>query len=447
MPAQLPFPRPLAPALLLATIVTAQSEAPPSTPPTFAEHDAAWWEKRLGTGNRPAQQQLIDAGAEALPMLRWLLEHGNDYAAHHAAEAATALGAIAGPLQDALLAGLRRADDWWPGWQCASALAACGDRREETRELLLRHVCRGAKPQLRSICAAALARLDPDAGETLLTAAVAGRFADPAQAIATLAQLDEAVVPSLFAALDDDGERGRIAREAVVQIGWPVADRLTRADRADLAHRALTEGALHDIDGCQDYVVTGFAPEPPAVHLPDLRFACATEGAFSTQLWTGTESARGYHLRRIGFAASWNDERRTIEYHLVCEEATVPRQLALGMARQLAVLRRMQLEPKQGDRQPWTRTGTFLVDVQAHADGEDVLYASHLGGIASTNVTTRFRAEAARNVLLRLGARSEWTARVPDAADRAAVDAERQRYGEITWIGEHLTRLEELLKR
>ncbi|MEZ6037638.1 MAG: HEAT repeat domain-containing protein [Planctomycetota bacterium] len=443
----LPFLRPLAAAaLLLLGPAATQSPTPAEALPSFAGHDAAWWNEQL-QNDLAAREQLAVGAAEAMPLLQWLFEHGNGYARRSATRAMTRLGPGARRFQAMLLARLREAESGVADGGCAAALAAIGDDRDDVREVLMTHLTRSPDAPLRHACAEALMALRRDGVEMLLGAVAQGHFADNAWATHLLTGLGEPAVPALLAELETTGERGRVAGEALVGNGWPVAARLDEAGHTELAHRALTEGLLRDVSGADQYDILPLDPEPPAQQLPELEAALGSGHGHNLQVWRGAEGARGYVIRKIGVVGTYDNERKQKQWHLSCEQTTVPRELALGMTRQLRLLARLELQLRADEPETWWSSGDFAAAVRLQAHGEPWFEASFVGYPMGNNVPERYRAQAASHVLYQLARRATWQEATPDEGDRAAVASRRKACGGSGWSGERLTALEELLRR
>jgi hypothetical protein len=141
------------------------------------------------------------------------------------------------------------------------------------------------------------------------------------------------------------------------------------------------------------------------------------------------------------------DEEGEGQWQLSCREATVPRALALGMTRQLTLLARVELKPRASSNRSSHSSGNFAALVRATTAGKRWFDASFVGYPSSRNTLQRYRAEAARTVMWQLAGFGDWRNATPDDADRAAVTACHEHFGNGGWLGERFAALEELLKR
>ena len=402
--------------------------------PSLRGHAATWWNKQLEEQRRETGAKLEAAGADALPLLVWLLRNGSRSASYDAVATMTKLGPRAKPAAASLLDALQNHESSSVRSQSALALAAIGDNRRPVRDALLRHVCTSDVPGLRQKCAAALAQLTPAAPSILLAAVSEGRFAVLDQAIAVLRRFGERAVPSLLANIDRGDRRGHVAREALVGIGWTVVSRLQQAGYAELAKRALREGALREIMGVEPYAVILPSDQPPVQALPSLEFAHGSGHGNTMSVWRAAESPRGFRIERAVVVATYLAGKDSCSYELQTESLVLPRARALDMTRQLQVLARLELKLRSGEPETWMSSANFFSAVRLHVGERQVLDAKFADYARGDNVLQRFRAEAARNVLFEATRGFEWKQRAPVTADLDAVVAMRRRdKGDQSW--------------
>lgn len=408
-------------------------------PPTFGDHDAAWWRERLLTAPAESRARLAAGLADDRPEV-----------AQTVARLCESIGATAAPLVPDLVDLLSGSPEWWSRVYCANALAAIGAASPQVCDALFAQVTASDVPRLRNECLRALARLDADVAQRLLAAVETGAWPTLERASEALGWLGAPVIGDLVGALERDTAANQVARAALLRIGWRAVDRLERAGHGDLAQRVLREGPLHGIAFVDEFVLSPTPPQPPASQLPAIEWEVGYGHGHGLQLFRGTEDAEGFRIDVIAMATVFDEQRRATVV-VTTRWTRIPRTVALGATRQLAAIAGMELRAKPDDDPDGASrgrtTGNFHARVRAATGGEALLEASFAGYPASDNVAARFHAEAAVAVLREALHGAQWHDRAVTAADRDRVAARRaEDRDEVRWVTERLQEIDAALR-
>jgi len=429
-------------AVLLAAAGPAAAQAP-----TFDGCDAAAWATRLEDSVEPWVSQLAEGGEESLPILAALLDHDNYYVRLRTHLAIQRLGSAAIRLETRLLAQLRDGESWSNQQYAAMSLAAVGGRSPEVLDTLGALCARTDVPALRATCARTLAALCDDATQRLLAHVERGGFASDPHAVDALVAVGDGAIAVLLDALAHQGRSGTMARAALPAFGWRAAARLERAGHRDLAELAFRQGAVRDVSWADEYELV--IAEVPAAHsgLLELEFETGSGHGQNLALWRASEGAGGLVLERISLTTDFEDGGKIKHFVVTTDRAVLPRVIAYDLARYVAALGKMSLQPK-GSVPSGQSTGNFHAVVRATVDGQRLLDARFSGYPGGRNAPERFRAEAAMHALFEATKGLKWTPREPGEQDQKLAAARAAAADdENWWVRERLRAMAESLRQ